>query len=239
MEDLVRHSSKRDHPVAELTSGSSAVEHARKCVCAGHLPIWRNRWLGLAVGLALPLLTFSTHGWAQPGAPASAPPTLPSNGDFTNNPVSLAIVPFITWFGFLVGVIAGVLFFVYRRRRLMPYALQGGALVAVVIALSTQFAVSATRLDAEQKDCRSADFGEENTSERAITCGSARERAANAFGLVSIYAEGTQAGAERNRPISAQVLSLIDLGSLALATLLGYGLVVLAVLQFRRQTIEL
>lgn len=239
MEDLIRYSSKRAHPVAELTSCSSAVEHARKCVYAGHLPVWRNRWLGLAVGLALPLLTFSSLGWAQPAAPASAPPTSPSNGEFNIKPVDLENVPFITWFGFLVGVIAGVLFFVYRRRRLMPYALQGGALVAVVIALSTQFAVSAALLNAEQKDCRSADFGEVNTSERALDCGGARERAANAFGLVLRYAEATQAGAERNRPISAQVLSLIDLGSLALATLLGYGLVVLALLQFRRQTIEL
>lgn len=105
-----------------------------------------------------------------------------------------------------------------------------------MIALLTQFAVKAVWLDAEQKDCLSAEFGDENTSERAITCGSARERAANAFGLVPVYAELMQVGAERNRPVSAQVLSLFDLGTLTLATLLAYGLVVLV---FVRRTIDL
>ena len=192
--------------------------------------IWR------ACGPALVLLAFCASGWAQTNGAASAPSSMPSDGDFTNNPVSLMIIPFITWSALLVGIVAGTVFYVFWRRRIRPHALQIGAVVAVVLALSTQLGVKAVMLNAEQKDCLSAEFGDENTSERAITCGAARERAANAFGLVSTYAEFAQVGAERNRPISSQVLSLLDLGTLALVTLLGYALVVLLL---PRRTIEL
>lgn len=185
---------------------------------------------------ALVSLVFSVSGRAQPNGAASAPTSTPSDGDFTTNLVSLAIVPFITWAVLLAGIVAGTLFYVYWRRRFRPHALLIGAVVAVVLALSTQLGVKAVVLNAEQKDCLSAEFGDDNTSERAITCGGARERAANAFGFVSTYAEFAQAGAERNRPISPQVLSLIDLGTLALVTLLGYALVVLL---FVRRTIAL
>ena len=185
---------------------------------------------------ALVLLASCVSGWAQPDGAASAPTSTPSDGDFTNNLVSLAIVPFITWSALLVGIVAGTMCYVYWRRRIRPRALQIGAVVAVVLALSTQLGVKAVMLNAEQKDCLTAEFGDENTSERAITCGAARERAANAYGLVSIYAEFAQVGAERNRPISSQVLSLIDLGTLALGTLLGYALVVLILV---RRTIAL
>ena len=150
--------------------------------------------------------------------------------------MNLAIVPFITWLALVVGLVVGTLCYVYWRRRMRPHALQIGAAVALVLALLTQSGVKAVVLNAEQKDCLSAEFGDENTSVRAITCGAARERAANAFGLVSTYAEFAQVGAERNRPISPQVLSLIDLGTLGLVTLLGYAAVVLL---FVRRTIAL
>lgn len=185
---------------------------------------------------AVVLLALCTSGLAQINGAASATSSTPSDGDFTNNPVSLAIVPFITWSALLVGIVAGTVLYVYWRRRIRPYALQIGAVVAVVLALSTQLGVKAVMLNAEQKDCLSAEFGDENTSEQAITCGASRERAANAFGLVSVYAESAEVGAERNRPISPQVLSLIDLGTLAITTLLGC---VLIVMLFVRRTIAL
>lgn len=55
-------------------------------------------------GLTVALLFAGTFAWAQPEVAASAPTPSPSDGDFTNNPVSLAIVPFITWFSFFAGV---------------------------------------------------------------------------------------------------------------------------------------
>ena len=136
----------------------------------------------------LAMLAFCVSGWAQPDGAASAPTLTPSDGDFTNNLVSLVIVPVITWSALLAGIVAGTMCYVYWRRRIRPHALLIGAVVAVVLALSTQLFVKAVLLNAEQKDCQSAEFGDENTSERAITCGGARERAANAFGFVSTYA---------------------------------------------------
>ena len=91
---------------------------------------------------ALVSLAFSVSGRAQPNGAASAPASTPSDGDFTTNLVSLAIVPYITWSALLAGIVAGTLFYVYWRRRIRPHALLIGAVVALVLALSTPMPLS-------------------------------------------------------------------------------------------------
>lgn len=196
----------------------------------------RSRYLGRGCSHGLLLLGFVTSAWTQTDGVATSPSSTVWDGDFSENPASLAIVPFITWSALLVGIIAATMFYVFWRRRLKLHAFQIGAVVAVILAMSTQLGIKAVMLNAEQKDCLSAEFGDENTSEQSINCGSSRERAANAFGLVSRYAEFVQVGAERNRPISAQVLGIIDLGTLVLLAFLGYAFTVFLL---PRRTIEL
>jgi hypothetical protein len=192
------------------------ADSSRRCATAAQAG-WRYR----GSGVAMLLLLHSMLVWAQSEPAASAP----SPGDFNDEPlVSLAIVPFIAWASSVVGVTAGALTFAYRRRYGLVYPTAIAATAAVVVAVLTQYAVGTAWLNGEQKDCRSAEFGAVNTSSAAINCGSARESGANAFGTVALYLWAVDGGAERNRPAPAQVLTLIESSSLALATLAGCAL---------------
>ena len=169
---------------------------------------------------------------AQAAGAASAP----ASPEYDSPSVTLEVVPWITWGGLALGVAVGALILMFRKRYLLSYPSAVAAASAVVIAVFAHQAVLSWVLNGEQKDCRSAEFGVVNSSEVAINCGSTRESAANAFGTVGLYKDLFDVGADRNRPVSAQLLKWIETGSLTAAALAGYGLAWLIWLATRRRS---
>ena len=120
------------------------------------------------------------------------------------------------------GLLAGIGVFLFRRQRLMRYSVPGGLAVAVLGAVLLLWALGAVFVSDDASRCIDAPLRSGAAAQSYdLACAEARDRFANALGLVSV-ARSFEDERRADLPLGPRATRVWPLLSAALAALLGF-----------------
>ena len=195
---------------------------------------------GLLKLILITCLAMAAGAWAQQTAPgprdaAEEPETATSSTQRDSDDSSLTIGIIVSEYGRLrllayvalvISVAVGLVVYVMRRRPKLTFAITAGVLAAVVAAVISFGLFSTVFVSAETATCAEAKLQSGRMAQRYDdACRDAREGAANAFGLVSLF-RGTvmSTGPDTNLPMAGGVVKAISWISLLAACVILYYL---------------
>ena len=204
--------------------------------------MWNMFDRGVAAGLLklvlIVILGFSCTAWALGASTADREPEPPPATSATGAALSdessnvaighiaseYPMLRMLSYAALAIGVVCGLLVYLWRRRGLRSFAITAGATATLVIAGLSFALFSELVLSPETSSCSTARLNFGTQRERYDdACREARERAANAFGLVSLYrSNAMREGADATLPVASGVVKTLSWLSLLTVSLLLY-----------------